>query len=55
MEKTTFRDPEVVKELANYTVVRLQAEDLSEFLKLKDFKDLGIKGIPAFVVFKGEP
>ena len=55
MEKTTFRDPEVVKELANYTVVRLQAEDLSEFLKLQDFKDLGIKGIPAFVVFKGEP
>ena len=55
MEKTTFRDPEVVKELANYTVVRLQAEDLSEFLKLMAFKDLGIKGIPAFVVFKGEP
>ena len=26
-----------------------------EFLKLQDFKDLGIKGIPAFVVFKGEP
>ncbi|MDO5318982.1 MAG: cytochrome c biogenesis protein CcdA [bacterium] len=55
MEKTTFRDPEVVKELAKYTVIRLQAEDLAEFLKLKDFRDLGIKGIPAFIVFKGEP
>ena len=55
MEQTTFRDPEVVKELAKYTVVRLQAEDMAEFLKLKDFRNLGIKGIPAFIVFKGEP
>lgn len=55
MEKTTFRNPEVVKELAEYTVIRLQAEDLAEFLKLKDFRNLGIKGIPAFIVFKGEP
>ncbi len=51
MEKTTFQDPEVVRELARFTFVRLQAEDPAAFAKLKDFKDLGIKGIPAFVIF----
>ncbi len=51
MEKTTFRDAEVKRELARFTVIRLQAEDPAEFAKLKDFKDLGIKGIPAFVIF----
>ncbi|MGN0846187.1 MAG: cytochrome c biogenesis protein CcdA [Kiritimatiellia bacterium] len=51
MEKTTFRDDEVVRELARFTVVRLQAEDPAAFAQLKDFADLGIKGIPAFVIF----
>ena len=52
MEKTTFADVAVRKELENYAVVRLQAEDLSAFLRLDDFKELGIRGIPAFVVFE---
>ena len=51
MEKTTFANPDVAKELANYAVVRLQAEDVAAFVALPEFKDLGIKGIPAFVVF----
>ena len=51
MEKTTFANPDVTKELANYAVVRLQAEDVAAFVALPEFKDLGIKGIPAFVVF----
>ena len=51
MEKTTFANPDVTKELANYAVVRLQAEDVAAFMALPEFKDLGIKGIPAFVVF----
>lgn len=55
MEETTFKDPAVVQELSNYTVIRLQAEDIDAFLKLADFRDLGIKGLPAFVIFKGEP
>ncbi len=50
MEKTTFANPDVTKELANYAVVRLQAEDVAAFVALPEFKDLGIKGIPAFVV-----
>ena len=51
MEKTTFANPDVTKELANYAVVRLQAEDVAAFVALPEFKNLGIKGIPAFVVF----
>ena len=52
MEKTTFANPDVTKELANYAVVRLQAEDLAAFAELPEFKDLGIKGIPAFIVLE---
>lgn len=51
MEKTTFRDPAVVEELKRFTVIRLQAEDPAEFSKLEDFRELGVKGFPAFVVF----
>ncbi len=42
------------KELANYAVVRLQAEDLATFGALPEFRNLGIKGIPAFVVFPAD-
>ena len=52
MEKTTFANPDVTKELANYAVVRLQAEDIAAFAELPEFKDLGIKGIPAFIVLE---
>ena len=55
MERTTFRAPEVVRALAPFTVVRLQAEDPAAFQKLKDFAGLGIKGFPAFVIFPREP
>ncbi len=51
MEKTTFKDPAVRKELAAFTVIRLQAEKPDEFAKLADFKDLDIKGFPAFIIF----
>ena len=52
MEKTTFANGDVRKELEKYAVVRLQAEDLAAFAVLPEFKDLGIKGIPAFVIFE---
>ena len=55
MESTTFADADVLKELESYAVVRLQAEDIAAFAALPDFKDLGIKGIPAFVVFQPMP
>ena len=52
MEKTTFANADVRKELEKYAVVRLQAEDMAAFTALPEFKDLGIKGIPAFVIFE---
>lgn len=54
MESTTFANSDVRKELESYAVVRLQAEDIAAFSKLPDFKHLGIKGIPAFVIFQPE-
>ena len=51
MEKTTFAASSVRSELARYAVIRLQAENLQELQSLPEFKELGIKGIPAFVVF----
>ena len=52
MEKTTFANADVTKELSNYAVVRLQAEDMTAFADLPEFRDLGIKGIPAFIIFE---
>ena len=52
MEKTTFANADVRKELERFAVVRLQAEDIAAFAALPEFKDLGIKGIPAFVIFE---
>ena len=52
IEKTTLRDLEVEKELSRFNVIRLQAEDLSDLAKVPELSGLGIKGIPAFVVFE---
>ncbi len=48
MERETLADPEVQKELQNFTVVRLRAEDLKALRALDGFQD--IKGLPAFLV-----
>ena len=52
MENNTFKDPAVQKALENYAVIRLQAEKTDELMALPEFKGLGIKGLPAFVVFE---
>ncbi|MBR4258596.1 MAG: thioredoxin family protein [Kiritimatiellae bacterium] len=49
MERTTFADPRVRAALANYAIIRLQAEDMKELRRLESFKD--VKGLPAFAVF----
>ena len=51
MEKSTFKDPEVVKELSKFSVIKLQAEDMAELSKVPELKELDIKGIPAFIIF----
>lgn len=52
MERTTFRDASVQKELARFAVVRLQAEDLAALARLPEFMALRISGIPAFVILE---
>ena len=54
MEKTTFKNDDVRKELEKFAVIRLQAEKPEELLALPEFKDLNIKGLPTFVVFEPE-
>ncbi|MBQ6457578.1 MAG: thioredoxin family protein [Kiritimatiellae bacterium] len=48
MERKTMRDPKVREELKRFTVIRLQADDVDEFLELEGFGE--IKGLPAFVI-----
>ncbi len=50
MERETLRDPEVVKALENFTVVRLQAEDIKALKALDGFN--AVKGLPAFLIFE---
>ena len=50
MEKSTFKDPEVIKELSKFSVIKLQAEDMAELSKVPELKELDIKGIPAFII-----
>ncbi|MGN0853941.1 MAG: cytochrome c biogenesis protein CcdA [Kiritimatiellia bacterium] len=50
MEKTTFRDEKVVEALQNFTVIKLQAEDISALKQVPGFET--IKGLPAFVIFE---
>ena len=50
MERTTLQNPEVQAALKDFTVIRLQAEDLTELKKLQGFEQ--IRGLPAFVIFE---
>jgi thiol:disulfide interchange protein len=50
METSTLRDKDVKKELENFTVLKLQAEDISELSKLPEFKNVKVTGLPAFLI-----
>ena len=50
MERTTLADPEVRQALENYTVIRLQAEDLKKLKSIPGFEE--VKGLPAFAIFE---
>ena len=43
-------EPEVKRALEKFTVIKLQAEDISELRKVKGFES--IRGMPAFVIFE---
>ena len=50
MERVTMRDPKVVEALKDFTVIRLQAEDLRELRALEGFE--GVMGLPAFLIIE---
>lgn len=50
MERKTLKDERVAEALKDFTVIRLQAEDIDELRALPDFKD--IQGLPAFLIFE---
>ena len=50
MERGTLSDPKVRDALGKYTLIRLQAEDISELRKMPGFEK--VTGLPAFAVFE---
>ena len=50
MERTTLKDPEVKAALENFTVIRLQAEDIAKLKAIPGFES--VQGLPAFAVFE---
>lgn len=52
MERGTLKDPKVVETIdeLDFTVIRLQSEDMRELKSLKGFE--GVMGLPAFVIFE---
>lgn len=49
MERKTLKNERVVEALKDFTMIRLQAEDIDELRALPDFKE--IQGLPAFLIF----
>jgi thiol:disulfide interchange protein len=50
MERVTMKDPKVVEALKEFTVIRLQAEDIRELKALDGFE--AVMGLPAFLVIE---
>ncbi len=50
MEKFVFTDASVKDALKDFTVIKLQAEDMRELRKLPGFED--VMGLPAFVIYQ---
>ncbi len=50
MERTTFGDERVKKRLDDYIVVKVQAEKPGESLAKEMLSELGVRGLPGFVV-----
>ena len=52
MEKLVFTDDAVKSVLKDFTIIKLQAEDIRELRKIPGFKD--VKGLPAFAIYSGQ-
>ncbi len=47
--KLVFTDADLKSALKDFTVIKLQAEDICELRKLRGFED--VIGLPAFVIY----
>ena len=52
MENETMKNPDVAAELRRFSVVRLRIDDFSELHGIRELGGIGIRGIPAFIVFE---
>lgn len=55
MNKTTFKDPEVVARLEGYVKVKYQAENPADPATQAVLEYFGVTGLPTYVVLSGEP
>lgn len=50
MEREVFTDPKVVEALKDFTVIKLQAENMKELVALPGLSE--IRGLPAFIIYR---
>jgi thiol:disulfide interchange protein DsbD len=50
MARTTFRDPDVIRELSAYEVREIEIDSFSDLAKHSEISGLDIKGLPAYVI-----
>ena len=53
MERTTFREPAVVRELSGHDVRKIEIDSFADLAKYRELDGLDIKGLPAYVVIDG--
>ena len=54
MARTTFRDPDVVRELSAFDVREIEIDSFADLAKYPEISGLDIKGLPAYVVIEKE-
>ena len=52
MDKTTLEDPDVLTQLASYTKIKFQAEDLGASPARELMQRVGAVGLPAYVILR---
>jgi thiol:disulfide interchange protein len=55
MDRTTFRDEDVVKRLGEYVLLKYQAEDPSDPETAAFIEQFGVIGLPTYVLLLPEP
>ena len=50
MERTVLKAPEVVQEMEKFSIRRVEIDTLDDLQKYPELKDLGIRGLPCYVI-----